>query len=150
MKIISLNGHPTTILRSDCPVANTSTSVGGRDSLFLACSPEEAEQYVVLRLDPTTMPIPKVAPASPPKEELVEVEGAAEAVTVKVQPTSQGIENLPEPQEGVVYLTSYVTAKAARELGRTDFWSSGPSVMLLSLDSNTTTIFGCLGVNRFE
>lgn len=148
MKIISLNGHATTILRSDCPVVNQ--SVGGRDSLFLNCSIEEAEEYVLLRLAKTTLPIPKVAPAALPAEELVEIEGATGPIKVKVQPTGQGIENLPEPQEGVVYLTGYVTAKAARELGRTDFWSSGPSVMLLSPDGNTTTIFGCLGVNRFE
>lgn len=148
MKIISLNGHPTTILRADCPVSNQ--SVGGREHLILACPLEQAENYVILRLDQTTMPIPKVAPFAPPEEELVEIEGAVEAVTVKVQPSTQGIQYLPEPQEGVVYLTSYVTAKAARELGRKDFWSSGPSVMLLSPDGKTTTIFGCLGVNRFE
>jgi len=146
-KIISLNGHPTTILRSDCPVVNQ--SVGGRDSLILDCSLEEAEQYVLLRLPKTDLPIPKMASAAPPAEEVVEVEGASGPIKVKVQPTSQGIENLPEPQEDVIYMTSYVTAKAARELNRTDFWSSGPSVMTLSEDG-TTTIFGCLGVNRFE
>ena len=146
-KIISLNGHPTTILQPDCPVSNQ--SIKGRESLILGCSLEEAEDYVVLRLPKTALAIPKVAPAAPPAEELVTVEGAAAPITVKVQPSAQGIENLPEPQEGVVYLTSYVTAKAAREAGRTDFWSSGPSVMLLSEDGSTT-IFGCLGVNRFE
>lgn len=147
MKIISLNGHPTTILRADCPISNQ--SVGGRDSLILACSAEEAEQHVLLRLPKTDLPIPKMASAAPPAEEVVEVEGASGPINVKVQPTSQNIIDLPEPQEDVIYMTSYVTAKAARELGRTDFLSSGPSVMTLSEDG-TTTIFGCLGVNRFE
>lgn len=147
LKVISLNGHPTTILRTDVPTTNT--SVGGRDSLLLCCSLEQAEEYVMFRAGKTTLPIPKVAPAAPPLEELVEVEGAAGPITVKVQPSTQEVQDLPEPQEGVVYLTSYVTAKAARELGRKDFWSSGPSVMLLGEDGSTT-IFGCLGVNRFE
>ncbi len=51
----------------------------------------------------------------------------ADGVPVPVaEPTTLGdVENLPEPQDGVVYITSMLVAQKAASMGRTDVLSPG-------------------------
>lgn len=142
--IISLNAHATQILASSTPV-KTVSNPGGRDVLVFVG--DDISQHILLELPGTTLPVPKVG-TTEPGIEILDVNG----ISIPVQVSSgTHIENLPEAIEGVVYMTSYPTAKAASEMGRKDFINAGPMVFA-SYDETTgrgTTILGCLGVNRF-
>ena len=142
--IISLNAHSTQILSVNTPV-KTISNPGGRDVFVF--TGENIQEFILLELPGTTLPVPKVGSTEPGTETL-EVDG----IEISVQVSSgTHIENLPEAQEGVIFMTSYPTAKAASEMGRKDFINAGPMVFE-SYDEVTgrgTTILGCLGVNRF-
>lgn len=143
INIISLNGHPTTILAATTPVKIISN--GGRETYVF--DGEDISQYIRLKLPPTVLPVPKVGSTTPQNKTL-----SVDGVEIDVQVSSgTQISDLPEEQEGVIYMTSYPTAKAAAELGRKDFINSGPSVWA-SFNEETgkgETMLGCLGVNTF-
>lgn len=142
--ITSLNVHPTQILSLTTPV-KTISNPGGRDVLIF--DGEDIKDYILLDLPGTNLPVPKVGTTKPGLETIQVGE-----VDIPVQVSSgTQIENLPEPKEGVIYMTSYPTAKAASEMGRKDFINAGPMVFA-AYDAETgrgTVILGCLGVNRF-
>lgn len=143
INIISLNGHPTTILSKDTPVKIISN--GGRETYVF--DGEDISQYIRLQLPPTVLPVPRVGSTAPQNKTIL-VDGVE--IDVQVSSGTQ-ISDLPEEQGEVIYMTSYPTAKAAAELGRKDFVNSGPSVWA-SFNEETgkgEVMLGCLGVNTF-
>ena len=143
INIISLNGHPTTILSKDTPVKVISS--GGRETYVF--DGEDISRYIRLQLPPTVLPVPRVGSTAPQNKTIL-VDGVE--IDVQVSSGTQ-ISDLPEEQGEVIYMTSYPTAKAAAELGRKDFVNSGPSVWA-SFNEETgkgEVMLGCLGVNTF-
>jgi len=140
----SLNVHPTTILSEETPVERVSNPAGREVLVFTG---ENIEEYVLLNLPSTKLPVPQVGTTEPSKE-TVKVHG----VEIPVQVSSgTAITNLPPEEEGTLFLTSYPTAKAASEAGRKDLLNAGPLVFQ-SYDPETgrgSVILGCLGLNRF-
>ena len=148
-KIKSLNAHVTRILSIDTPVKRVSNP-SGREVLVFSPPNEETtiEKYLVLELPATDLPVPQVGSVDPTLEEWEIEEG--KKLTVQVSSGSL-IANLPPYEKGVVWMTSYPTAKAAAEIGRKDFINAGPTVFK-GYDESTgrgSLILGCLGVNRF-
>ena len=146
-KIKSLNAHVTRILSISTPVQRVSNPSGREVVVFSPPNGEAIEKYLVLELPATDLPVPQVGSVDPTLEEWETEKGK---ITVQVSSGSL-ITNLPPCEKGVVWMTSYPTAKAAAEIGRKDFINAGPTVFK-SYDESTgrgTTILGCLGVNRF-
>lgn len=146
-KFKSLNAHATQILSIDTPVRRVSNPSGREVLVFAPPNGETIEKYLVWELPATDLPVPQVGATLPTLEEWEIEEGK---ITVQVSSGSL-IANLPPYEKGVVWMTSYPTAKAASEIGRKDFVNAGPSVFA-DYDAATgrgTTILGCLGVNRF-
>ena len=143
--IKSLNAHATQILSTNTPVI-TNINPAGREVLVF--DGDNISQFVLLELEGTSLPVPKVD-TTEPAQELLEIEGG---VQIPVQVSSGTvISNLPEVEEGIMFMTSYPTAKAAAELGRYDFVNAGPTVFADydEVAGRGINILGCLGVNRF-
>lgn len=139
--LISLNGHPTQILSGDTPVKVVSK--GGREVLVF--TGQNIQDWVIYTLPVTELPIPKVG-NSEEQERILTLQGGLE-IPVKIS-SGNKISDLPEQKEGVIYITSFPTAKAAAEQGRNDFACPGKVVME---DNDTTTrILGCLGLVMFQ
>ena len=141
----SLNVHPTQILGLNTPVEIISNPAGRDVFVFKG---ENIEDYILIQFPKSEAPTPQVGSTEPQEETLV-VQGGVQ-IPVQVSSGTQ-ISNLPEKEEGVVWVTSYPTAKAAAEIGRSDFVNAGP-IVYKSYDPETgrgSTILGCLGVNRF-
>lgn len=144
INIISLNGHPTTILSKDTPVKVISS--GGRETYVF--DGEDISRYIRLQLPPTVLPVPRVGKTDTYYQKLELMDGTQIDVQVS---SGDSIQDLPLPQEGVIYMTSYPTCAAAHKLGRRDFVNSGPSVWA-SFNEETgkgEVMLGCLGVNTF-
>lgn len=141
--IISLNAHPCFILSLDTPVKEF-TNKSGRPVLVF--DGEIIQQHILLLVEASGMPVPHVSRLGPSIEEL-----EVGSISIPCQVASGvTISNLPPQEEGIVYLTSFPTAQAAKELGRTDFITSGQLVFAQYDEEKGAGvgIVGCLGVNR--
>jgi hypothetical protein len=49
-------------------------------------------------------------------------------IPIRVKVLSEEVENLPPPEEGTIYITSYLAAEAAWRKGRTDVMSVGDPI----------------------
>lgn len=143
--LISLNIHPTVILSPNTPVKEIST--GGR--VLYVFIGDDIEDYIVLKLESTTLPVPRVGNTMPTQEVITTlVNGKEVEISVNVSSGTE-VSDLPDPQEGTIFISSYPTASAAK---RDDIWNPGPLVYKTFNEEKGQgdQILGALGLNRFN
>lgn len=139
---IALTSHDVNLLRSDTPVE--SVQVKGRAAVIF--KGEALEDYILVRIPQSGMPVPQVKDVSASATETLNIKGAE----VEIEVSSSGskiIFDLPEPQEGVIYITSSLTANEAMSQGREDVYAPRQIVCVLNNDGSTT-IVGTLGLKK--
>jgi hypothetical protein len=129
MPFINLSDHPTVVLDPNTPVK---TFDGGR-SKYADDTPQ-----IVLELPSYKGALPNVDALS---GNTVVIDG----VSIEY-PDSTVINNLPEPKEGIIYISSEIVVNAAKTLGRTDVVYPGPLVFKEPFEKGFGTIVGCLGL----
>ena len=77
---------------------------------------------------------------------MLEIDGLSAPISISKSSGKQ-ISDLPEAQEGVIFITSSFTASAAAAIGRNDIFAPAQIVYTLNPDG-TTTILGTIELKQ--
>jgi len=130
MKFVNLSQHKLGILNPLQPTKEF--TFRGRQQLAL-----DAEPHLVISLPPWEGALPEVVRTSGDEREV-------DGVSILFEGTEE-IKNLPSPQEGTIFITSYQAAKAAWSLGRKDICCPG-QLVFVEPHQGRGEIAGCLGL----
>lgn len=147
VRLVALTSHDVNYLHPDTPVEEQ--QVNGRPAMIF--TGENLEDYILVRLPKSGLPVPQVKDTSATMtEEILVVSTEAGEVKILAEVSSSGgeeIVNLPPAEEGVAYITSSFTANTALLQGRTDVYAPRQLVCVLNKDGSTT-IVGTLGFKK--
>lgn len=138
-QIISLNAHSFVSLDPSTPVELA--NVKGREVFIF--KGEDLTPYVLFKVEPSGLPVPKVSRSSESKETSFSFNGVEVSLTVSAGGLPQ-IENLPPEKEGVLYLSSSLTSQAALDMGRKDIIAPRQLVYQMKEDASTL-VLGAIG-----
>jgi hypothetical protein len=143
MKAIALTSHAVNILKPTALVEQI--EVKGRPAFIYRG--KDLKEDTLVSITQSGLPIPQVKDTSAEvSQETLNIEG----VDIEIEISSSAgkeIHNLPEAQEGVIYITSSFTANEALKLGRQDVYAPKQLVCILNEDGSTT-IVGTLGLKK--
>ena len=137
MKFIALTSHSVTLLRPDTPTKEA--VIRGRSSLVF--DGEDSTPYISEVIPASGLPVPSVVnEGGEPATFTLETENGTEVTVIREGTGKEVIKDLPEPQDGVVYIASSFTSAAAVRQGRQDVFAPRTLVLSLSKDGSTTIL----------
>jgi hypothetical protein len=86
---------------------------------------------VTIRVGETELTIPPSGRVARVKEEVItvgEIEVDGVKIPLRTKKLSEEVEDLPQPEEGVIYIVSFLAAQAAWAMGRRDVVATGDPV----------------------
>ena len=132
MLFVNLGNHPVLVLSSETQTVKFGPT--GREKLALV-----GEVSSNLSLPAYAGPLPTV--------ETLPGEVKVIANIAIHYPGAKILHNLPQPQEGVIYVSSRMVVDAAKEVGRTDVVCPGPLAFAEPFEEGGRgTVVGCLGL----
>ena len=133
---VALTSHPVVILDDDTPTKET--EIRGRKSLVF--DGKNPEDYILGTIEPSGLPVPNVKILDGGTREFVVKTNGFEVTVIQSLGQEKVIEDLPEPIDGVFYVTSSFTADVAVSQGRTDVLAPRQLVLILNEDGSTTIL----------
>lgn len=142
IKAIALTSHPVVIFSGDLPTETV--EIKGRPTVVVAPGIDSTD-YLLGIIPASGLPVPQVGNVDATST-MLEIEGLSAPISIS-KSSGKKISDLPEAQEGVIYITSSFTASAAAETGRTDVYAPAQIVCTLNPDG-TTTILGTIELKQ--
>lgn len=139
---IALTAHPVVIFSSSLPTETI--EIKGRPTTVVAPGVNSSE-YLLGIIPASGMPVPQVGNVDATTT-MLEIEGLSAPISIS-KSSGKEIKDLPEAQEGFIYITSSFTASAAAAIGRTDVYAPAQIVCTLNPDG-TTTILGTIELKQ--
>ena len=141
MKVKALTGHKVNLLKANTPYETK--SIKGRPTLIFVG--DDINDWIEIQVEGTGI-VPEVVSE---KGTLTHIELNNKQIPLEKTGVFKEIKDLPEPEEGTIFVASSFTQATAKEkLGRSDIYSPQQLVCTLDPKTGATTVVGTLGLKQ--